>query len=124
MGVQALNSLGIKFTAAAPQSDDMTIIARVQQLLGLDPRSTLLQGGAMAASDVLIRLSYRFAAGSAALEVSADRGSTAYLIGLDCYSWDTLALDRQYLEFMQAAYHHYREDVLAYLAPLTLGPRP
>jgi hypothetical protein len=121
LNVQALNSLGIKFTAAAHQHADAPIISRVQQLLGLDPEATLLRDGAMPATDVLVRLGYRFAVGSAALEVSAERDDAAYVVGLDCYSWDTLALDRQYLEFMRGAYRHYHDDVAAYLAPLSRG---
>jgi hypothetical protein len=121
LNVQALNSLGIKFTAAAHQHDDAPVISRVQQLLGLNPEATLLRDGAMTATDVLVRLGYRFAVGSAALEVSAQRNEAAYLVGLDCYSWDTLALDRQYLEFMRGAYLHYHDEVAAYLAPLSRG---
>lgn len=119
--VRAFNSFGIKFTAAAFQEEDAPIVSRVQQLLGLNPEATLLQAGSVTPTEVLVRLGYRFAAGSAALEVSAERDESAYVVGLDCYSWDTLSLDRQYLEFMRSAYRHYCDDVTAFLAPLGQG---
>jgi hypothetical protein len=119
LGVQALNSLGTKFVAVASQEGPVSIVSQVQQLLGLDPARTLFQGSAVAATEVSVRIGYRLAFGSVSLEVSSDATSaSAYVVGLDCYSWDTLALDQQHLAFMLSAYRHYADDVKAYLAPL------
>jgi hypothetical protein len=119
LGVQALNSLGAKFVGVVPHPGGTASIAEVQRLLGLDPRRTLLQGRGVAATEISVRIGYRLPIGSASLDVSAEADGSAYFVGLDCYSWDTLALDRQYLAFMLGAYRHYCDDVKPYLAPLS-----
>jgi hypothetical protein len=116
--VGALNSVGTKFTALAHAKEGVPIIDQVQQLLGLDPAGTLLQGRTTATTDVSFRIGYRMPIGAASLQVSSEATRDAYSIDLDCYSWDTLALDWEYLAFTTGAYEHYCADVQSYLAPL------